>query len=234
MESRLVFECLLAQARAMGCKVECREIEYGQEARLSTAEGEATVRYYSKRDHLDIRPGPAGRDLKPRLERQAGEAREVLRRCLPQALSLLGPDLLSFLEPQDSAFALSSLLLLEDGPLLPDYSAVVMPMGKCLEGFATKLLIRLGLADPTAVQAPEWNFGRVWGNAKYEAFVQADREDKKHLERVRAQIPFTRHGSMHSRPGLDSRIATRDAARARVEEICNLMRDSLERFKARV
>jgi hypothetical protein len=176
-----------------------------------------------------IRVNPAGNSACEGLRDGIKQHLERLQHAVHQTL---GREAYEFLDEPDRECVLDTRFLCEGGPNLIDYAALVMPLAKAFEGFAKKLLIRLNVSNPAALDDPAF-FRLAFGSAAYQALM-ANAADKKVLERLRNELPFSRHGLMHSPPHNAFVLRDRAAALAKEGDILTLIRETFAHFKGRI
>jgi hypothetical protein len=224
---KLTFEVLQAELRKRGWVISPHADPAAETSVKASLQGkEVYVSLFSTGKIRVIPPGI----------KECEKVRDGLRKNLEHlektAHETLGREAYEFLDEPDRESVLVSRSLCGGGQNLVEYSALVMPLAKAYEGFAKKLLVRLGAGNPARIDDPNF-FREAFGSAAYQGLI-ANGADKKVLERVRGELPFSRHGLMHSPPQPAFIIRDFAAALAKEGDILTLMRETVAHFKGRI
>src|SRR6266849_738043 len=216
---KLVFEVLQAELRRDGWGLSPHQ-DPGAEASVNAIRAGKEM-YITLFSTGTIRVSPPGYTNYEQLRDGLKQRLEHLQHDVHQTR---GKDAYEFLDDSDRECVLDSRFLCEGSPALIDYAALVMPLAKGFEGFAKKLLVRLNIGNPAAVKEPDF-FRVAFGGAAYQSAI-ANPADKKFLERLRNELPFSRHGLMHSPPQIAFVLRDRAAALAKEGDILTLIRET--------
>jgi hypothetical protein len=206
---KLVFEILQVELRRQGWGIGLHQDPAGESSVKAVRAGKEI--YVTLFSTGTIRVNPSGNS---ECEKVRDGIKKHLERLQHAVHEILGREAYEFLDEPDRECVLDARFLCEGGPNLIDYAALVMPLAKAFEGFAKKVLIRLNVGDPAARDDPAF-FRLAFGSAAYQGLM-ANAADKKALERLRNELPFSRHGLMHSPP--HSAFVLRDRAAALAKE----------------
>ncbi len=224
---KLTFEVLQAELRDRGWGI-APHTDAVAEASIRAARNGREI-YITLFATGTIRVTPAGT---AEYEELRDRVRQDLQRAQDGVQQTLGREPYEFLDEADRESVLVSHTLCSAGQNLCDYSAFVMPLAKAFEGFAKKVLVRLGHGNPAQIDDPNF-FRNAFGSQTYQA-LGANSADKRVLERVRNELPFSRHALMHSPPGPGFVIRERAAAIAKEGDILTLMRETATHFRGRI
>lgn len=158
---------------------------------------------------------------------------ELIETARGKAKICLDEQLFDFLDDHDKKYVVAAFCLKLRQIPLPEYSPIVMPLSKAFEGFTKKVLISLNLADKAETKKPDWNFGKVWGSQEYRDFIRKDVYHKNFLEKLKAEIPFSRHMFMHSDEDPSAQLDTYEKAEQKINEIANIMKETYRYFASK-
>jgi DNA-directed RNA polymerase subunit H (RpoH/RPB5) len=157
---------------------------------------------------------------------------ECVRRLKGLAEGEISVPAYEFLEEADRESILASFSLCENTLPLVEYSALVMPLARAFEGFVKKLLICLGAADPVEIDDPIF-LRKAFGGASYKKLL-ANHEDKQFLERLQKNLPFCRHGLVHSPAHNEFVLHSLEQALSKKGEILTIIRETFQHFRTRL
>jgi len=134
-----------------------------------------------------------------------------------------------YLEPYDQKwFVASECISMTEIPL-PEYSPVVMPASKALEGFAKKLLVDIGLF-PQGYFDKKSNFASLkdHNHPSRKAICEKDKHADSFLEKLAVCLDMSRNFMMHSDDAKVTKIESPQEAR---EKLDSIFRDAKEIFE---
>ena len=134
-----------------------------------------------------------------------------------------------YLEPYDQKwFVASECISMTEIPL-PEYSPVVMPASKALEGFAKKLLVDIGLF-PKGHFDKKSNFANLkdHNHPSRKAICEKDKHADSFLEKLAVCLDMSRNFMMHSDDAKVTKIESPQEAR---EKLDSIFRDAKEIFE---
>jgi len=138
-----------------------------------------------------------------------------------------------YLAQHDRKYLQSSLCLLSAGLDLPEYSCLVMPASKGLEGFCKKLMVSLGIVTEEEVRAAGFSWGAIRDKPNY-AEARKDKDSRVFLDKMAAELEFSRNFMLHSSDKPYMQVATSTDARKDVDRILDAVRDIFAFFQPRL
>jgi len=135
----------------------------------------------------------------------------------------------NYLEPYDQKWFVASECISMTGIPLPEYSPVVMPASKALEGFAKKLLEDIGLF-PKGHFDKKSNFASLkdHNHPSRKAICEKDKHADSFLEKLAVCLDMSRNFMMHSDDAKVTKIESPQEAR---EKLDSIFRDTKEIFE---
>lgn len=134
-----------------------------------------------------------------------------------------------YLEPYDQKWFVASECISMTGIPLPEYSPVVMPASKALEGFAKKLLVDIGLF-PKGHFDKKSNFASLKdrNHPSRKAICEKNKHADSFLEKLAVCLDMSRNFMMHSDDAKVTKIESPQEAR---EKLDSIFRDTKEIFE---
>lgn len=138
----------------------------------------------------------------------------------------------SFLHNHDIKFLVASLSLLRYNKILPEYSPIIMPSFKALEGYTKKLLVKLYPSLEDEIYKPSFKFSKIFEyNNLFEIYVlrteyYIDSAKTYALERLYAKLKDDRNPYMHSTAPIAKTCDNIEEASSIVDEVITLIADS--------
>ena len=125
-------------------------------------------------------------------------------------------------------FVASECLCLSEIPL-PEFSPLVMPASKAFEGFAKKLLVDIGLYEPSDFQNKSINFSRLndTNDPNRKGICNKDRHANSMLKLLSVCIDTNRNFVMHSD---DSKITKVNSIEEGIEKVDTIFKDAKKVF----
>ena len=143
-------------------------------------------------------------------------------------------DVYEYLEPYDRKYFVASECLVLSELTLPEYSAFVMPASKGFEGFTKKILVSIGLVDPSHFRNKKANFALLndKNNPKRKAICDKSKYNEAYLEKISTQLDFCRNFMMHSDDSPVTKVETSAEAISKLNEIQKEVKDIFDYFKS--
>ena len=116
---------------------------------------------------------------------------------------------------------------------MPDYSPVVMPASKALEGFIKRLIVDISLVPEDHFSKTSANFSIMADstNPKRVELCMRDKNMNKYLLRLNTDLAFYRHHMMHSDNNVLARVDTHKEASDKVQAISHIMSEAFRYFR---
>lgn len=135
-----------------------------------------------------------------------------------------------FLEAYDQKWFIASECISITEIPLPEYSPIVMPASKALEGFAKKLLISIGLFPADHFNVKKASFNYLYDNAhpSRKAICEKDKYADSYLKKLALCLDMSRNFMMHSDDAKVTKIESLLEAR---EKLANILKDAKEIFE---
>lgn len=135
-----------------------------------------------------------------------------------------------YLETHDQKWCVASECLCLSEIPLPEFSPLVMPASKAFEGFEKKLLVDIGLFDPSYFQTKGANFSALndTNNPNRKAICTKEKYADSFLKRLNVCLDANRNFMMHSD---SSKVAKVDSAKEAVEKVATIFKDAKEIFE---
>jgi len=153
-----------------------------------------------------------------------------------QVERILGKETTQYLYEHDLDYIISAQCILNSQMVLPEYSPVLCPVAKSLEGFLKKVLVDLKMVTIKQLTRA-WDFGSIFdkdlGYELYPCFVnmlnrepQKRAKQKSALELLYKSIRVFRHPISHSSPRPQLIVDDLSDCRQRFNNILNLIKES--------
>lgn len=138
-------------------------------------------------------------------------------------------DVYDYLEPYDRKWFVASECLCLTAIPLPEFSPLVMPASKAFEGFAKKLLVRIGLFEADYFKKKNANFSALSDNNNPKRKTICDKEMHANtmLKRIGVCLDTNRNFMMHSD---ESKITKVDSQEEAEEKVNAIFKDTKEIF----
>jgi hypothetical protein len=135
-----------------------------------------------------------------------------------------------YLEPYDQKWFIASECLSMAEIPLPEYSPVVMPASKALEGFAKKLLVDIELVPKDHWKNKNSNFSILYdhNHPSRKAICDKEKHTDSFLEKLSLCLDMSRNFMMHSDDAKVTKVESPQEAR---EKLDSIFRDTKEIFK---
>lgn len=142
-------------------------------------------------------------------------------------------DAYNFLEPYDKKwFVASECLCLTKIPL-PEYSPLVMPASKAFEGFAKKLLIKIGLFQPNYFNSKTATFSALSDktNPERNSICMKEKHAETFLKKISLCLDENRNFMMHSDESTVTKVESQNEAEQKANKIFVETKQIFEYFK---
>lgn len=137
-----------------------------------------------------------------------------------------------YLEPYDQKwFVASECISMAEVPL-PEYSPVVMPASKALEGFAKKLLVDIGLLPKDHWKNKNANFAVLndHNHPSRKAICEKEKHTDSFLEKLSVCLDMSRNFMMHSDDAKVTKVESLQEAREKLNSISKDTKEIFEYF----
>lgn len=137
-----------------------------------------------------------------------------------------------YLEPYDQKWFVASECISMTGIPLPEYSPVVMPASKALEGFAKKLLINIGLFPKDHFKDKKANFAILSDSTHplRKGVCEKDQHADSFLKKLSVCLDMSRNFMMHSDDAKVTKIESSQEAREKLDGIFKDIKEIFEYF----
>jgi len=156
---------------------------------------------------------------------------QVIKEAKDNVLQSIG-EAYNYLEEYDKKYIISSECLRLCKIELPEYSGVVMPASKALEGFAQKLLVDIGLYTTGYFNKRDSNFKKLAYKTDSDRKKICDQNNNNDafLERLNNSIKLYRNFMMHSDGSSDTKVETYDGANEKIRNIYSAINEVYGHF----
>ncbi len=155
---------------------------------------------------------------------------QLVENATTRAKKELG-DAFVFLQDHDQRYAVSSFALLDSGIPLPEFSPIVMPIGKAFEGFLRLLFFQIGVITKEESDDRGFQIGRVFdlrSHNRSKDFVGHDPILKGLFKSLDGALNESRHLMMHSHGEAGLELNNVGDAETLVSKTAQMMRRSHE------
>ncbi|WP_243120241.1 hypothetical protein [Caloramator sp. E03] len=153
----------------------------------------------------------------------------------------LGQAAYNYLSEYDRMYIVSAQILLSQNIILNEYSPVLCPVAKALEGYLKKTLVEIGLEDRKNIIKSNWTFGNIIHNRKIEeeCLNKVKQKYKTNIENIKCtiidvynEIQTFRNNISHSSGGLKNQLIVDNYndAKHKYDEILLLIKDTYKKI----
>ena len=156
---------------------------------------------------------------------------ELLAKAENNIIGEIG-DAFHFLEPYDKKYFIASECLRLSGLPLPEFSAYVMPAAKGFEGFAKKLLVKLGFYPSNHFAAKTATFSNLSDKTFSGRTILTTKEKYAgtYLDKLANGLDMTRNFMMHSDSSTVTKVDTPQEASAKLKTILGNTKEAFDYF----
>lgn len=137
-----------------------------------------------------------------------------------------------FLEEHDRKYLVASECLVLAKLNLPEYSPIVMPAAKAFEGFAKKLVVKIGLFPNNHFSKKDANFAILYDkkHSNRDNLIAKEKHAGSYLDKLANSLDMSRNFMMHSDESEVTKVNSHDEAIEKQREICKSIKELFEYF----
>lgn len=137
-----------------------------------------------------------------------------------------------FLEEHDRKYLVASECLVLAKLNLPEYSPIVMPAAKAFEGFAKKIVVKIGLFPNNHFSKKNANFAILYDkkHINRDNLIAKEKHAGSYLDKLANSLDMSRNFMMHSDESEVTKVNSHDEAIEKQREICKSIKELFEYF----